>query len=528
MLRRWLLLFLAAGCAWADHYPRQAGVDALHYVFRVTVGESGDEISGEATADVRFVSAGVRSVTLDLAAGMTVASVTSGGTTVEFTHRGDLLVIGLAAPSVAGERRQFTVQYRGIPAGGFMASKNLHGDRGVFSANWPDLARQWLPIIDHPYDKATSEFVITAPVKYQVVANGVLVEERDLGDGRRVTHWRQEQPISSWLNAVGVAEFSVRNFGTAKGVPLQTWVPYQEREAGIATFDVATHQAVDFMSEFVGPFAYSKLANVWAWVPGFRGGTEHASAIFYSCCKTSTDVVWHEIVHQWFGDAVTEKDWNDVWLSEGFTTYFTHLVREHYLGRDAFVAALQADKPRIFAAESKFPKATVVHVDLVDMKDVLQPGPVFYQKGSWVLHMLRGQIGFSNFQTGFREYYRLYRDSNASTDDFRRVMEEASGQKLDWFFAQWLHRNASPVVTGTWQYNAGSKKVEISLAQTQAGEAYRLPLEVGVTVGAQSKVEKVEFSTKQQRFEIAVEAEPSAVVLDPNTWVLMDARFGKK
>src|SRR5881392_600661 len=101
----------------------------------------------------------------------------------------------------------------------------------MFSANWPDLARQWLPTIDHPYDKATSEFIVTAPARYQVVANGLLHEERDLGDGTRLTHWKQGQPIASWLNAVGLAQFAVRNFDTVKGIPLQTWVPYQERDA---------------------------------------------------------------------------------------------------------------------------------------------------------------------------------------------------------------------------------------------------------------------------------------------------------
>ena len=526
-------LILLAGYAAADNYPRQMGVDALHYVFRVTLGENGDEIAGEATADIRFLSAGVRTVSLDLAnvaggKGMAVAGVTSKGAVVRFTHQNDVLVLSVPGTVAAGERRQFTVRYRGTPASGLVASKNLHGDRGVFSANWPNLARQWLPIIDHPYDKATSEFLVTAPVKYQVVANGVLAEERELGDGRRLTHWRQHQPIASWLNAVGVAEFSVKHFATVRGIPLQTWVPYQEREAGIATFESASRQALEFMSDFVGPYPYNKLANIWAWVPGFGGGTEHAGAIFYSCCKTSTGVVWHEIVHQWFGDAVTEKDWNDVWLSEGFTTYFTHLVREHYEGRDAFIAGLKADRPRIFAAESKFPSATVIHADLADMKSVLQPGAVFYQKGSWVLHMLRGQIGFDSFGAGIREYYRLYRDKNAATDDFRRVMEEASGQDLREFFGQWLQRTPSPVVEGAWQYNAGTKKVEVTLTQTQGGDAYRLPLEFGLTIAGQTRLEKVEFSMKQQRFEMAVEAEPSAVVLDPNTWVLMESRFGKK
>lgn len=142
--------------------------------------------------------------------------------------------------------------------------------------------------------------------------------------------------------------------------------------------------------------------------------------------------------------------------------------------------------------------------------------------------MLRGQIGFDKFRGGFREYYRLSRDGNASSEDFRRVMEEASGQDLRWFFEQWLHRTPSPSLDGTWQYNARRQKIEVELTQAQTGEAYRLPVEIGFTVSGMARVEKMELTAKQQRFEFAVDGEPSAVVLDPNTWLLMDARFGKK
>ncbi len=108
------------------------------------------------------------------------------------------------------------------------------------------------------------------------------------------------------------------------------------------------------------------------------------------------------------------------------------------------------------------------------------PNPIVYQKGAWTLHMLRGQSGTEKFWEGIREYYRRYRDSNASTDDFRQVMEEISGADLGWFFRQWLYRAGSPVVEGGWRYNAAAKMIEIELAQTQPGDAFRLPLEVGV------------------------------------------------
>jgi aminopeptidase N len=385
-------------------------------------------------------------------------------------------------------------------------------------------------MIDHPYDKATSEFLITAPARYQVVANGRLEEETDIGDGRRLTHWKQSVPIASWLNAVGVAQFASRHFGTVQGISLQTWVYHQDRDNGIVTFEGPARQAMEFYIDHIGPFAYEKLANVEA--AGLRGGTEHASAIFYGEAsvtnRPATNLVAHEIAHQWFGDSVTEKDWDDVWLSEGFATYFTLLCTEHYEGRDAFVAGLKRSRDTVFATEKRNPDVAVRHNNLADMKKVLNQ--LVYQKGGWTLHMLRAQMGTDHFWAGIREYYHRYRDGNASTDDFRKVMEENCGTDLGWFFGQWLNRPGSPAVEGGWRYDAAAKKIRIELSQTQPGDAYRLPLEVSVQEPgvAQARIEKIEMTRSAQAFEIAADKEPAAVVLDPNTWVLMDARFAKQ
>jgi aminopeptidase N len=146
-----------------------------------------------------------------------------------------------------------------------------------------------------------------------------------------------------------------------------------------------------------------------------------------------------------------------------------------------------------------------------------------YQKGGWTLHMLRRQIGTEKYWAGVRDYYHRYRDGNASTEDFRKVMEENSGTDLGWFFEQWLNRAGSPLVEGSWRYDAGAKKIAIQLAQKQPGEAFRLPLEVGIS----ERIEMIEMTRKEQQFEIASDQEPTSVVLDPNTWVLMDAKFSK-
>ena len=528
-----LLAALTINVAHADTYSRQPKVDVVHYAFQLTLNDENDEITGEATITLRFIESGVNEIALDLSSaangkGMTVDAVTAKGATVAFKHQADRLVLTLAATAATGEQRQFTVRYRGVPANGLRMLKNKFGERVFFSENWPNNARQWLPMIDHPYDKATSEFIITAPVKYQVVANGLLQEETDLGNGLRLTHWKQSVPIASWLNAIGVAQFAVHHDGLVKGVPHQTWVYHQERTSGPAWFETKSRQAMEFFSEHIGPYSYEKLANVEA--AGFGGGTEHASAIFYGeksiLERPDSGLIAHEIAHQWFGNSITEKDWDDVWLSEGFATYFTLLVAEHYDGRDAFVIGLKRSREQVFALEKQNPGIAVLHNNLADMEKVLNR--IIYQKGGWTLHMLRHQMGTENFWAGIRDYYQRYRNSSATTEDFRRVMEEHSGLELSSFFQQWLARAGSPVVEGGWRYDAATKRIVIELAQTQAGEAYRLPLEIGVTLDGTTKLEKIEFTQKQQRFELAADKEPTTVALDPNTWVLMEARFDKR
>src|SRR3954468_6595731 len=231
---RILVFFLAGtGCLagvtlHADTYPRQPDVDAIHYAFSLELGEENPEIAGSAAIEMRFVRAGVTSFELDLASaangkGMTVTGVASNAGPVTYVHQADRVRITMAAPSQANEHRIFTIKYHGAPANGLRLIRNKNDEWSAFSENWPNRARQWLPMIDHPYDKATSEFIVTAPSKYQVIANGLLLEQIDLGDGRRVTHWKQGVPIASWLNAIGVEQFYVHHAGIVKGVELQTW-----------------------------------------------------------------------------------------------------------------------------------------------------------------------------------------------------------------------------------------------------------------------------------------------------------------
>ena len=531
----------ATSLATLDDYPRRIGIDVENYRFELELSDDVDEIRGRATVSVRFTNNGAAELLLDLTsvnsdgAGMVVESVSAEGAELGFSHRDDLLTIRLGEAGRAGTRLDVLVQYAGAPAAGLEVGPNKYGDRTFFSDNWPNRARNWLPTIDHPYDKATSEMLVTAPSHYQVVSNGLQVEQTDGADGTRMTHWRQSVPTSTWLYVLGVARFAVQHVDDFDGRPIQTWVYQQDRDDGFYDFAVPTKRAMEFYADYVGPYAYEKLANITSPVTG--GGMEAASAIMYHEGSVTGDrtvrwrnVIIHEVAHQWFGNAVTESDWDDVWLSEGFATYFTLLFIEHAYGRDDFVDGLRSSAERVFTQYATDPEYRIVHDDLDDMSRVSSGAT--YQKGSWILHMLRSQLGDEVFWSGIRAYYARHMNGNATTTVFRIAMEEASGGDLSVFFEQWLLRGGNPRLEGWWDYDPTAMAVRVELNQTQtAGPTYRLPMEIGIHFDGDvlpSAVESVEVDGRFHRFVIPVTGPPSDVTLDPNVRTLFESDFGAR
>ncbi len=537
-----ILCLLHIPLSYADNYPKNPKIDILHYAFSINLSDETDEINSQAVIDVRYLADGVSVLRLDLVKasaslgnkGMTVSGVQSNGRSLVFRHEGDVLYIELPETSKNAQRSAYTVSYHGVPATGLKIANNKYGDRTFFSDNWPDKGRNWLPLVDHPYDKATCEFIVIAPAHYQVVSNGLRVEETDLKEGNRLTHWKQSVPIATWLYTLGVARFAVQRVDEFDHKSIETWVYYQDREKGFYDFAEPTKKVLEFYSSYVGPFAYEKLANIQS--NSVSGGMEAASAILYSENSVVGDrnvrwrnVVIHEIAHQWFGNAVTEYDWDDVWLSEGFATYFTLLFIEHYYGRDEFLKGLEDSKKKVSDFYLKNPDYRIVHDNLTDMSKVTSSQT--YQKGSWVLHMLRGVMGTENFWKGIRSYYTEFMNANANTADFRKEMEEASGMDLNFFFEQWLYKPGTLSLKGDWRFDSKKKELLIELNQLQTdGSAFSMPIEVAIysATGGPPKIEKVSLKDKKNVFTIPLQAEPARLALDPNNWVLMDASFARK
>ena len=514
-----------------DPYPKNPNIDILNYKFEIHLNDTSDIIYGSADIALNIKDSEDR-VRLDLISqgkdgmGMEVKKVTFNGSEVSYSHDNDVLLIETGVLEYSS-RDIINVVYSGMPITGLIIGPNMHGDRTFFSDNWPNKARNWLPLVDHPYDKSTAEFVVIAPNHYQVISNGLLVEETNLNKELKKTHWKQSVPISCWLYALGVAEFAVDYVDYFEGKSIQTWVYKQDRDNGFYDFKIPTKNTMEFFSDYIGPFAYEKLANVQS--NSVKGGMESATAIFYSDVSVTGDrsvrwrnVVIHEVAHQWFGNCVTEYDWDDVWLSEGFATYFTLMFREHAYGRDDFVNGLNDAKRLVYNHYKTDKESSIVHNNLKEMKDVLTYS-LQYQKGAWVLHMLRNYVGEDNFRKGIRNYYKKYYNSTTTTNQFKTEMEVVSGMNLDTFFDQWLYKGGNMVLDGNWKFDEKKGRIEVNLNQVQNdGYLFEMPVELGISYNNKNleKIQTVKLEKEKGRFYIASDSKPISIKIDPNTKLL--------
>jgi aminopeptidase N len=293
--------------------------------------------------------------------------------------------------------------------------------------------------------------------------------------------------------------------------------------------------SLKFFSQTIAPYPYEKLALI---VGATRfGGMENSSAIVFASTLLDprpeapassvfkireglVDVVAHEIAHQWFGDSVTESTWSDLWLSEGFADYFAGLFIQRYEGEPAFQQYMKHEAETYFSFEKQ--TRTPIHdTETEDLFKLLNANN--YQKGAWVLHMLRSELGDEKFFRGIRIYYEAHKNSIADTEDLRGAFEKASGQDLKEFFARWVYGTGHPRYELSWEWNADTQKVRLVLRQLQTEPAFpnALPLDLITSSGTRRIVLKP--TGKQTIEEVKLNEAPSSVSIDPDNTVLKEA-----
>lgn len=534
MKKFFIFLFFVTPLAKAtDPYPRNSAIDVTQYIFQLEVNDSNDVITGKASVSIHFKNS-ISEFELDLTnkdaagKGMEVQQVLLDTKGLTFVHKNNRLKIILPTSSKAGDVLTFEIMYRGIPQDGLIIGNNKFGDRGFFGDNWPDRGHHWLPVVDHPSDKAAVDFVIIAPLHYEVVANGIKIEESPLDSKRKLTHWHEEVPIPVKVMVAGIARFAVQYVGTVNNISVESWVYPQNRLEGFYDYAVAV-KVLDYFHNHIGPYSYKKLANVQSktrW-----GGLENANTIFYFENSVTgkaerESLIAHEEAHQWFGNSATENDWHHVWLSEGFATYFASLYLEYAYGHDRLVEEEIKDRDQVIEYYKKNP-APVIDTTITDINKVLSTNT--YQKAGWVLHMLRHEIGDLNFWKGIRQYYSAYRNSNAMTSDFKRIMEEVSDRDLTLFFKQWLYTGGHPKLSANWKYNPKEKTITLEILQVQKGSIFSFPLDIAIIdKNGNREVKTAQIDSQQLKISLNTQSEPVALVLDPGTWLLFEGTIQKK
>jgi aminopeptidase N len=519
--------FFNCDFSYAQDYSHPV-IDVQHYTFSLLLNDENDLIRGETDISLLFLQK-ASSFDLDLVKknasgkGMIVTAVTAAGEPVQFNQ--DDQRIHISAAANPGDTLHYLVKYEGIPADGLIIDKNKYGHRSFFGDNWPNRAHYWLPCIDNPIDKASVDFIITAPEHYQVIANGLQVEENNLPNHQKLTHWKETVALPVKVMVIGAADFAVNYAGDVDCIPVSSWIYPEDKDKGF--YDYA--QAKDILPFFiqqVGPYAYRKLANVQSKTR--FGGMENASAIFYSENSIHGDrqteaLLAHEIAHQWFGNSVTEKSWPHVWLSEGFATYMEHLYFENRHGLDILQKELMEDRAKVIAFSKTRNTAIVDSTVNHDFFELLNANS--YQKAGWVLHMLRRKLGDTVFWKGIRAYYMQYAGKNADTEDFRKVMETVSNTDLQSFFQQWLYTAGQPLLRTNITYDTKKKTAVITVEQLQ-GPLFNFPLELLIGSANARQRKTMDIQDRKNTITIAITG-PVTVQLDPDVNLLFEQQIKK-
>jgi aminopeptidase N len=504
--------------------PSQVDFDVTHYLVDVDFDESALSITGRVVMTATSLVDGLTTIELDLLDNMAVASVASGFTALAHTHANDLLEITLAESFDSGESFSVTVAYSGTPLstgfGSFGWNKYSGSPQGeaVWSLSEPFGARNWWPCKDRPDDKAIVEAWWTVRSDWTATGNGVLLAVDDLPGDRKRYRWLATHPLTTYLVSVAATDYA--NFSDSYtpiaggSMPVDYYVYPEDLDDAQASFS-ETVPMLEFFADTFGEYPFVEDKYGMSEFP-FFGAMEHStnSSYGYVLINGSNNydfVNAHEIAHQWWGDSVSPETWADIWLNEGFASYSEALWFEHVGGsagyhdhmanlyRDQFLGPLY-DPPVLF-------------------------GVTVYNKGAWVMHMLRRVMGDTAFFQSLRQWYSSREDGTGNTAQFQANQESFHGGPLDWYFDPWVYGSGMPAYElgyTTADVGGGVFRNYVTIRQLQSvGGLYEMPIELEFVTGAGSEGFTVWNAAQlEQHFVLDTAAAPSQLKFDDEAWVL--------
>jgi aminopeptidase N len=519
------------------HYAPDREVDVLHLALEVTPDFKQRTIEGRATITFKPILKPVREIKLD-AVDLNVHAVTATEKIQSYQVTADQLVITFATNLPVGRETSVTVTYQAEPKQGvYFRTPEMgyqEGDTHLFTQGEETDARYWYPCFDSPNEKFTSEVTCHVPEGMTVISNGRLVSaETNSATGLVAFHWTQEKPHANYLITLNAGDFK-KIEDRYRDVPLAFFTPASEIEYATNSFR-DTKDIMGFYEEEIGvPYAWGKYDQIC--VNDFvEGGMENTSAttltdstLFTNATENIRDsvgLIAHEMAHQWFGDLVTCKDWSHIWLNEGFATYYETLYNGHKNGREAMIYELYG-RTRMITGVANDTNPIVRRTYQV-------PHEMFnylvYDKASWVLHMLRSQLGPQVYRRCIKTYLERHQYGSVVTEDLRNVIEELTGRSYDQFFDQWVYHAHHPEleVSYDWDEATGLAKVSISQVQKISDDVllFNFPLTLRFKGPFGTNEQTVQVTREAEDFYFPLAAAPEIVRLDPESTLLAKVTF---
>ncbi len=494
-----------------------SGIDVQHYTLTLDLDPSAGKLSGTAALDIRATYHQLYSFSLD-SRDLEIDSVTIDEVAAPFVAKESKLIIQLAEAVPYGTTFQVIVAYHAMPqpfTSAFLPYFSLGmfvQDGHIFTLNEPDAAHTWFPCNDHPSDRATYDFYLTVPQPLEAVSNGRLLEMSPLATNARTFHWQMAYPMATYLALAAVGDYDVIEETTPAGILIRNYVYPDQVEQGRTVFSY-TDDAIALFEPYFGPYPFDSYGHVVTPQQGSALETQTMTAmpdsILASDEASSFAIVVHELAHQWFGDAVTVGSWADIWLNESFATYAEWLAQETRYGSGAAVAARTYSEQSLISDNRMTPLNAPAQGELF--------GTSTYEKGAWLLHMLRLKIGDDAFFSLLRAYVSTYHDRPASSLDFWRLAEEISGQDLAPFFYQWLLQGGIPRYTLYWSATDSGADV---LLCPQSPNFYMLDLPLVFSSSANQDTVTMEVRDVLARASFPLAFRPDTLTVDPDQAVL--------
>ena len=499
----------------SDYYnSSQKNIDVEHYTLKFDLLTKEELLKGDVTIKGNLKSP-TGKIHLNFYDNFKIENISLNGVSAEYKNFGTSLIISNKKETNSFE---INVKYSGKPVelgfGSFIFDE--FNDRSVvYTLSEPNFASTWFPCNDITTDKALADIYITNDSSKTSVSNGYLVDIKTVND-KKTYHWKTIYPISTYLISINSADYKIFNHkyksvnGDSINIEYYTFPEDYEK----AKIDMQDHpDYMDFMESAFGEYPFIKEKYGVAEFLWSSGAMEHQTITgfsykFYSGKKYYSDVLIHELAHQWWGNAVGPASWKDVWLNEGFAKYSEALYWEYSQGKNA----LQSSMQMIF---SDFNDGTLYNPgdDLFSKK--------VYNKGAWVMHMLRNTVGDKLFFEILQKYYSKYKYKNASTEDFKMVCEEVSGKNLDYFFKQWLYEGEGIIsLRYKWQLeNDGKIKLRIRQIQ-RAYKNYNFPIDVLLKENENEELHKIFISSTDTTLYLDSKINIQKIELDPEGWLL--------